>query len=74
MFVIEILERIGKDPIRLEASQAVIRMSDGTPVSFAAIYGTDRSVMVSHCDDANFNDNLKKLGITDTVIAEKLKV
>ena len=32
------------------------------------------SVMVSHCEDANFNDNLRKLGINETVISTKVQV
>jgi len=74
MFFVEILEGIGKPPLRLEASQVVIRMPDGTPVSVAATYGDESSVLVSHCDDPNFNANLRKLGINETTISSRLKV
>lgn len=74
MFIIETVQCIGRPPIRLEASQVVIRMPDGTPICLAALFGGPNSVLVSHCDDANFNQNLKKLGLTDTVVTEKLKV
>jgi hypothetical protein len=40
----------------------------------AALYGSAESVLVSHCEDTSFNDNLRKLGIHDTVVTEKLKV
>ena len=73
MFFVEILESIGKPPLRVEASQVVIRMADGTPVSVAAVFGTARSVLVSHCEDPHFNANLRKLGINETVIS-RLKV
>jgi hypothetical protein len=74
MFIVEIVETIGKPPLRLQASQVVIRMADGTPVSLAALFGNAHSVMVSHCEDANFNQNLQKLGIQETVISTPMKV
>lgn len=74
MFFVEILESVGQPPLRLQASQVVIRMPNGTPVSVAALFGTSESVLVSHCEDANFNANLQKLGINETVITTKLKV
>lgn len=74
MFVVEVVQQIGKPPIRLEASQLVVRMPDGTPISLAALYGSKESVLVSHCEDTSFNDNLRKLGINETVVSEKLKV
>ena len=58
MFIVEVIESIGKPPLRIPASQVVVRMRDGTPVSVAALFGSATSVMVSHCEDANFNDNL----------------
>lgn len=74
MFFVEILETVGQPPLRLQASQVVIRMPNGTPVSVAALFGTSESVLVSHCEDPNFNNNLQKLGINETVITTKLKV
>ena len=73
MFQVEIINGIGKPPIKLEASQVIIRMPGGTPVSIAALYGGANSLLVSHCDDANFNANLKKLGINETVSVSSLK-
>ena len=74
MFIVEVLESIGKPPLRIPASQVVVRMQDNTPVSVAALFGSSTSVMVSHCEDANFNDNLRKLGINETVISTKVQV
>lgn len=74
MFVVEIVQAIGKPPIKVEASQVVVRMPDGTPISLAALYGSNNSVLVSHCDDQNFNKNLQKLGITETVVTTKVEV
>ena len=59
--------------MQLEASQVVVRLANGTPVSLAALFGGDQAVLVSHCDDPNFNEDLSKLGITQTVITEKFK-
>lgn len=74
MFIVEVIESIGKPPLRIPASQVVVRMLDGTPISVAAIFGGITSVMVSHCEDVNFNDNLRKLGINETVISTKIQV
>jgi hypothetical protein len=74
MFYVEIIQGIGKPPIRVEASQVVIRMPNGTPVSVAALYGGPTSVLVSHCEDPNFNANLNKLGINETVVVSTIKV
>jgi len=74
MFYVEIVNGIGKPPIRVEASQVVVRMPNGTPVSIAAIFGGPASVLVSHCEDPNFNANLNKLGINETVIVSNLRV
>ena len=74
MFVVEMVQAIGKPPIRVEASQLVVRLPDGTPISLAALYGGQESVLVSHCEDPTFNENLRKLGINETVVSEKLKV
>lgn len=74
MFLVDIVETIGKPPIQMAASQVVIRMADGTPVSLAALFGNAHSVMVSHCEDPNFNQNLQKLGIQETVISTPMKV
>ena len=74
MFLVDIVETIGKPPIQMAASQVVIRMADGTPVSLAALFGNAHSVMVSHWEDPNFNQNLQKLGIQETVISTPMKV
>lgn len=74
MFIVEIIECIGRPPLRIEAAQVVIRMPNGTPVSVAALYGSTESVLVSHCEDTNFSKNLSKLGINETVISVPLKV
>lgn len=71
-FYVEILDGIGKPPLKIEASQLVVRLEDGTPVSVAAEFGGG-AVTVSHCKDEEFSDNLTKLGISDTVILEKMK-
>lgn len=74
MFKVEILEKVGIEPLVLEASQVVIKLPNGTPVSLAAAFGGEDAVLVSHCDDPNFNDNLSKLGIDDVVLTEKFEL
>jgi len=74
MFKVDIIERVGVPPMQLAASQVVVRLPDGTPVSIAALFGSDESVLVSHCDDPKFNEDLQSLGINQTVITEKLEI
>lgn len=74
MFIVEVVETIGKSPLKLPASQVVVRMPDGTPVIVAALFGGAASVLVSHCEDPRFNDNLRKLGINETVISTSMQV
>ena len=74
MFKVEILEKVGVPPILVEASQVVIKLPDGTPVSLAALFGGTEALLVSHVDDPDFNENLVKLGISATVITEKFEI
>ncbi len=70
MFSVEVLQGIGKPPIKVDATQVVVRLANGTPVILAALFGGENSVLVSHCEDKNFNANLEKVGINSTVILE----
>jgi hypothetical protein len=74
MFKVEILEQVGVPPLQVAASQVVIRLANGTPISVAALFGGEESVLVSHCDDPNFNDTLAKLAINQTVITKQLEI
>ncbi len=74
MFKVEVLERVGVPPLTVDASQVVIRLPDGTPVSVAALFGSEEALLVSHADDSDFNENLNKLGINETVITEKFEI
>jgi hypothetical protein len=68
--IVEIISEIGVAPLRIPASQIIIRHPNGTPVSVAAMYGSDRSLLVSHCADKSFQDALNKLAVGETVILE----
>jgi hypothetical protein len=74
MFEIEILQGIGVRPQRIKASQVVIRMPNGTPISLAAVFGGTSGVLVSHCKDPDFSNNLDKLGINEVVVTTDAKV
>ena len=73
MFKVEIIEALNKPPKVIDASQVVVRMANGTPVSIAALFGGANSVLVSHCKDPNFNSDLQKVGIKETVVVERFK-
>lgn len=72
MFQVEILQGVGKAPLVLPATQVVVRTPNGTPVSIAAMFGGSQGILVSHCNDAEFNSNLTKTGINATVVTEKV--
>lgn len=74
MFKVEILEKVGVPPLTVNASQVVIRLPNGTPVSVAALFGGTEALMVSHADDPDFNENMQKLGINQTVITDKFEI
>ena len=74
MIRLEILTRIGEEPIVLDASQVVVTLPDGSPIALAAVFGGTEGVQVSHCKDPEFNKILKKLGIDRTTVVENMKV
>lgn len=67
---VEIVNRFGEAPLRVPASQVVIKLDDGTPISVAALYGSEGSYCISHCKDKDFNRILKTLHIDQTVICD----
>lgn len=72
MFV-EILSKFGGEPIRIEASQLVVRNDSGTPVMVAGEYGPARTIRVSHGADADFNQSLRAFGYgQQTVVMESV--
>jgi len=73
VFKVEVIEAFNKPAQVLNASQVVVRMADGTPISIAALFGGPNSVLVSHCKDPGFNLDLQKIGIKETVVVENLK-
>lgn len=66
---------LGKvQPLRLEATQIVIRDKTGTPICVAALYGMDGAIVVSKADDPEFNTTLHNLGIRERVSVDTLKM
>ena len=71
---VEILPNgIGSEPVVLDASQVVVRGSNGDPVQVAAENGPEGVVLLSNVDDADFSDALRTIGLDITVICTKLK-
>lgn len=53
--------------VRVNASQVIVRNNVGTPImAVAAEYGPERSQLVAHVGDDDFNDSLRKLGVHET--------
>jgi hypothetical protein len=71
---IEIIpDGVGSEPIVLDASQVVVRGSNGDPVQIAAENGPEGVLLLSNVDDADFADALRTIGLDITVICTKLK-
>ena len=64
---------IGSEPIVLDASQVVIRGSNGDPVQIAAENGPEGVLLLSNVDDSDFNTALRTIGLDITMICNKLK-
>ena len=63
---------IGSKPIILEATQVVVKGTNGTPVQLAAEQGPPDVLLLSNVDDADFNEALKQIGYDITVICHNL--
>lgn len=61
-------------PIRLEASQVVIRDSLGNAICVAMLYGADRSIAIAKADDQDFHNVLQNAGIREDVVVETLQL
>lgn len=70
---IEVVERVGGQVVRLPASQVVVYMDNGTPVSLAAVAGPPGMVHVSHAKDPGFNRDLNLFGVPHTVIYNEIE-
>lgn len=75
MLTIEIIPEGGLTagpPLRINATQVLIRNGQGTPVCVAGDYGPERGMMLAHADDDNFQECLAKLGIREVVIVDRI--
>lgn len=71
---IEIIpDGIGSEPIVLDASQVVVRGSNGDPVQIAAENGPEGVLLLSNVNDDDFNEALRTIGLDITVVCNKLK-
>jgi hypothetical protein len=61
-------------PIRLLATQIIVRLDDGTPVAVAAHYGDGTSYAVSMAGKDDFNRILRNLGVHQTVICDTIEL
>lgn len=64
---------VGSEPLVLDASQVVVRGSNGDPVQIAAENGPEGVLLLSNVDDTDFADALRTIGLDITVICTKLK-
>ena len=72
--IIELIPRIGGEPIRLNIAQFVVRQDNGTPISVGAEYGPEGSQAVSCVGCKDFQRMLRVLGVKDTVVVDTLQM
>ena len=63
---------IGSEPIILNASQVVVRGTNGDPVQIAAEHGPEGVLLLSNVYDDNFNEALQNIGLDITVICKRV--
>lgn len=72
--IIELIPRVGADPIRLEVAQYVVRQANGTPIAVGAEYGPEGAQAVSCVGCKDFQRLLRVLGIRTTVMVHTLQM
>ena len=61
---LEIVPKLGLQPLRIEATQLVIRNAQGTPIAVAGEFGPDGTQRVAHVGDKDFDRTLRAFGYT----------
>lgn len=73
--IIEILPKIGGQPIRIEAAQFVVLNEVGTPIAVAGEYGIAGAVRISKADEKDFNQTLRVFGYGEhDIVCEQLQI
>lgn len=72
--IIELIPRIGGEPIRLNIAQFLVRQDNGTPIAVGAEYGPEGSQAVSCVGCKDFQRMLRVLGVKDTVVVDTLQM
>mgnify|MGYP003112036560 CR=1 FL=1 len=72
MLRVHLLQGIGKPPLVLDATQVVVRLDDGTPISVSALFGGTDAVITSHVKDEGFHADLRRAGVDDKVTLERM--
>jgi hypothetical protein len=72
--IVEIIDRIGRQPIRLDASQVLVRNNAGTPIAIAGEYGPEGVIKTAHAQDDDFNQVLAAFGCNGRVVVKTLQL
>jgi len=73
MLKVETFKPGGRDPDSLEASRVLIRDQHGNPVVVAVTYA-DNCVLVSTCNDDDFQTVLDTLGVKASHVKKRITV
>lgn len=72
--IVDILDGIGRSPLRLPASLVIVRLDDGTPIMVSGAFGPEGAVRSSHALEKDFNQTLRALGVTQEVICDRIEL
>lgn len=73
--LVEVVPAIGfgkADPVRMEASQVIIRSPHGSVLAVASNFGAENSYAISHINDQDFQTILNALGIQQELSVVKI--
>ena len=60
--IVQIVSRIGGEPLQIEASQLLVLNEAGTPVMVAGLFGPEGAIRAAHAGDEDFNQVLRAFG------------
>lgn len=74
--ILDVLVRDGGRiyPLRLSATQVVVRQDNDTPIAVAAEYGPERAQAVAQVGDPDFNRILRALGVRQDVVCDVISL
>lgn len=70
--IVEVIDKLFGTPLRLNATQVTIRTDEGAVIALAAAYGPPGGILVTHCNDADFNEQIQKFGLSRITVEARV--